>query len=227
MRTLNKGPIKYYQPPQGQVEDEPAGMDEQALIQDALNGNLDAFNGLVLHYQDMAYNVAYRVMGEHGAASDACQEAFISAYQKLHQYRGGSFKSWLLRIVTNACYDELRRRQRRPVTPLMPEMDDGETLEDPYWIEDDQATPEEQAEQVALEKAIQHCISELEEKFRTILVLVDVEGMDYEAASEVAEAPLGTVKSRLARARSRVQDCLQGFWELLPEIFRLKNEEER
>lgn len=202
-------------------------MDEQALIQDALNGNLDAFNGLVLHYQDMAYNVAYRVMGEHGAASDACQEAFISAYQKLHQYRGGSFKSWLLRIVTNACYDELRRRQRRPVTPLMPEMDDGETLEDPYWIEDDQATPEEQAEQVALEKAIQHCISELEEKFRTILVLVDVEGMDYEAASEVAETPLGTVKSRLARARSRVQDCLQGFWELLPEIFRLKNEEER
>ncbi len=150
-------------------------MDEQALIQDALNGNLDAFNGLVLHYQDMAYNVAYRVMGEHGAAGDACQEAFISAYQKLHQYRGGSFKSWLLRIVTNACYDELRRRQRRPVTPLMPELDDGETLEDPYWIEDDQASPEEQMEQAALEKAIQHCISELEEKFRTIIVLVDVE----------------------------------------------------
>lgn len=200
-------------------------MDEQALIQDALNGNLDAFNGLVLHYQDMAYNVAYRVMGEHGAAGDACQEAFISAYQKLHQYRGGSFKSWLLRIVTNACYDELRRRQRRPVTPLMPELDDGETLEDPYWIEDDQASPEEQMEQAALEKAIQHCISELEEKFRTIIVLVDVEGVDYEAASEIADTPLGTVKSRLARARSRVQDCLQGFWELLPEIFRLKNEE--
>ena len=201
-------------------------MDEQALIQDALDGNLDAFNGLVLHYQDIAYNVAYRVMGEHGAASDACQEAFISAYQKLHQYRGGSFKSWLLRIVTNACYDELRRRQRRPVTALTPETDDGEMLEDPYWIEDDQASPEEQSEQAALEKAIQHCISELEEKFRTILVLVDVEGMDYDAASDIVNTPLGTVKSRLARARSRVQDCLQGFWELLPEIFRLKNEEE-
>ena len=201
-------------------------MDEQALIQDALDGNLDAFNGLVLHYQDIAYNVAYRVMGEHGAASDACQEAFISAYQKLHQYRGGSFKSWLLRIVTNACYDELRRRQRRPVTALTPETDDGEMLEDPYWIEDDQASPEEQSEQAALEKAIQHCIGELEEKFRTILVLVDVEGMDYDAASDIVNTPLGTVKSRLARARSRVQDCLQGFWELLPEIFRLKNEEE-
>ena len=201
-------------------------MDEQALIQDALDGNLDAFNILVVNYQDMAYNVAYRVMGEYGAASDACQEAFISAYQKLHQYRGGSFKSWLLRIVTNACYDELRRRQRKPVTALTPETDDGDAVEDPYWIEDDQASPEEQTEQAALEKAIQHCIGELEEKFRTILVLVDIEGMDYDAASEIAQTPLGTVKSRLARARSRVQDCLQGFWELLPDIFRLNNEEE-
>jgi RNA polymerase sigma-70 factor (ECF subfamily) len=202
-------------------------MDEQALIQEALDGSLDAFNGLVLHYQDIVYNVAYRVMGEHGAASDACQEAFISAYQKLHQYRGGSFKSWLLRIVTNACYDELRRRQRRPVTPLIPEADDGDLVEDPFWIEDDQASPEEQTEQAELEKAIQHCISALEEKFRTVIVLVDIEGMDYESAAEIAKTPLGTIKSRLARARSRVQDCLQDFWELLPDIFRLNDEEEK
>jgi RNA polymerase sigma-70 factor (ECF subfamily) len=201
-------------------------MDEQALIQEALDGSLDAFNGLVLHYQDIVYNVAYRVMGEHGAASDACQEAFISAYQKLHQYRGGSFKSWLLRIVTNACYDELRRRQRRPVTPLIPETDEGDMVEDPFWIEDNQASPEEQTEQAELEKAIQHCISALEEKFRTVIVLVDIEGMDYESAAEIAKTPLGTIKSRLARARARVQDCLQDFWELLPDIFRLNNEEE-
>ena len=130
-------------------------------------------------------------MGEHGAAGDACQEAFISAYQKLEQYRGGSFKAWLLRIATNACYDELRRRQRQPVTPLTPELDDGEVLEDPYWIEDEQASPEEQTEQAELEKAIQHCISKLEEKFQIILVLVDIEGMDYETASEIAHTPPG------------------------------------
>lgn len=202
-------------------------MDEQALIQDALNGELDAFNGLVLHYQDIVYNVAYRIMGEHGAAGDACQEAFISAYRKLEQYRGGSFKAWLLRIATNACYDELRRRQRQPISPLMPEMDDGERLEDPYWIEDESASPEEQREQAELEQAIQHCINELEEKFRTTLILVDVEGLDYETASEAADAPLGTIKSRLARARARVQECLQGFWELLPDLFRLDGEDER
>jgi RNA polymerase sigma-70 factor (ECF subfamily) len=201
-------------------------MDVHVLIQDALDGNLDAFNGLVLHYQDIAYNVAYRIMGEHGAANDASQEAFISAYQKLRQYRGGSFKAWLLRIVTNACYDELRRRKRRPITPLKPELDDGEILDDPYWIKDDSASPEELSEQAELEQAIQHCINELEDKFRAILVLVDVEGLDYETASQAAGAPLGTVKSRLARARERVQECLQGFWELLPDLFRLKGEEE-
>jgi RNA polymerase sigma-70 factor (ECF subfamily) len=200
-------------------------MDEGALIQDALNGDLNAFNTLVLHYQDMAYNIAYRIMGEPGAADDATQEGFISAYQKLHQYRGGSFKAWLLRIVTNNCYDELRRRQRQPVTPLKPDLPDGETLEDPYWIEDDSLSPEEQTEQAELQSAIQNCINELDKKFKVILVLVDVEGLDYQTAAEAAGTPVGTVKSRLARARERVQDCLQGFWELLPDNFRLRGEE--
>ena len=200
-------------------------MDEEALIQDALNGDLNAFNSLVLHYQDLAYNIAYRIMGEPGAADDATQEGFISAYQKLHQYRGGSFKAWLLRIVTNNCYDELRRRQRQPVTPLKPDLPDGETLEDPYWIEDESATPEEQTEQAELQAAIQNCINALDQKFKVVLVLVDVEGLDYQTAAEAAGTPVGTVKSRLARARKRVQDCLQGFWELLPDIFRLRDEE--
>ena len=200
-------------------------MDEQLLIQDTLDGNLNAFNQLVLHYQDMAYNVAYRIMGEHGAADDAAQEAFISAYEKLEQYRGGSFKAWLLRIVTNSCYDELRRRQRQPVTPLKPELDDGDTLENPYWIEDDSPSPEDDIQESELQKAIQHCINALDKKFRTVLILVDVEGLDYETASEAVGRPLGTVKSRLARARERVQECLQGFWELLPDLFRLNDED--
>jgi RNA polymerase sigma-70 factor (ECF subfamily) len=200
-------------------------MDEQALIHDARKGDLDAFNGLVLHYQDMAFNIAYRIIGEHGAAGDATQEAFISAYQKLEQYRGGSFKAWLLRIVSNSCYDELRRRKRQPVTPLKPELDDGDILEEPAWLEDESASPEELTEQAELQEAIQHCINKLDKKFKTVLVLVDVEGLDYETASEAAGAPLGTIKSRLARAREQIQNCLQGFWELLPDLFRLKDEE--
>ncbi|MFN2180442.1 MAG: RNA polymerase sigma factor, partial [Candidatus Promineifilaceae bacterium] len=84
-------------------------MDEEALIKKAQKGDVTAFNRLVLHYQEAVYNVAYRIMGEPQSAEDATQEAFISAYNALNSFRGGSFKSWLMRIATNACYDELRR----------------------------------------------------------------------------------------------------------------------
>ncbi len=200
-------------------------MDEQALIQAALQGDMDAFNRLVLAFQDMVYNTAYRVMGEPDAAEDATQEAFISVYKKLHTYRGGSFKAWVLRIVTNACYDELRRRQRCPVTPLEPELDDGELMESAKWMVDDAPSPEDVLVKVGLDEAIQHCINELEEKFRIVLVLVDVAGEDYETASFAIQRPLGTVKSRLARARKKLQNCLQGFWELLPSRYRLSDED--
>ena len=199
-------------------------MDEPALIQAALKGDLNAFNHLVLTYQDMVYNQAYRVMGESDAAEDATQEAFISAYRKLKSYRGGSFKAWLLRIVTNACYDELRRRKRRPTTPLMPTDDYDEEIESPTWIADPGELPEDTTARAELAEAIQHCLDELSLDFRTVVVLVDVQGMDYAEAADVVGTPLGTVKSRLARARKGMRECLQGFWELLPAAFRLSDE---
>ena len=199
-------------------------MDETGLIQDARKGDLDAFNRLVLAYQDMVYNQAYRVMGESAAAEDATQEAFISAYRKLKTYRGGSFKAWLLRIVTNACYDELRRRQRRPTTPLIPTDDYEEEIDSPRWMADPGESPEDSATRAELAEAIQHCLNELSIDFRTVVVLIDVQGMDYAEAAEVAGTPLGTIKSRLARARRGMRECLQGFWELLPAAFRLEEE---
>ena len=104
-------------------------MDEASLIQAARQGDLDAFNRLVLAYQDRLYTQAYRLLGEAEAAEDATQEAFISAYRNIHTYRGGSFRGWLLRIVTNACYDELRRRKRRPTQPLEPLDEEDEEIE--------------------------------------------------------------------------------------------------
>lgn len=199
-------------------------MDEAGFIQDAKNEDLNAFNRLVLAYQDMAYNVAYRIMGEASAAEDATQEAFISAFRKLNTYRGGSFKAWLMRIVTNACYDELRRRKRRPTTPLEPTGEEGQPLESPAWLSDPGESPEEAAARAEIAQAIQQCLDELEADFRTVVVLVDVQGLEYaEAASSIGK-PLGTVKSRLARARVRLQDCLRGFGELLPAVYRLESE---
>jgi len=201
-------------------------MDEVALIQAACGGDLDAFNRLVLAYQDLVYSQAYRMMGEEEAAEDAAQDAFIAAFRKLSSYRGGSFKAWLLRIVTNLCYDELRRRKRRPTVPLEPVDSDEEEIESPHWMADPGASPEESAEQAELAGALRHCLGDLPAEFRSILVLVDMQGMDYAETAQTVGKPLGTVKSRLARARLRMRDCLQGFLELLPADYRLMGESE-
>ena len=200
-------------------------MDENELIKRAVGGDLDAFNQLVLRHQEVAYNVACRILADEHAAADATQEAVISMYRKLESYRGGSFRSWFLRIVTNACYDELRRQRRRPTVPIEPETDEGELVESPEWLEDKSAGPEELLGAVEVEKAIQHCLSGLEEKFRVVLTLVDVSGEDYESVSRIIGTPIGTVKSRLARARLKMQQCLRGFRELLPAQFRQDTEE--
>ena len=93
-------------------------LDEQALIQSAQAGDLAAFNQLVLIYQDQAYNVAYRLLNESDAAADAVQESFFKIYRRIHQYRGGSFRAWVLRIVTNSCYDSLRVSKRHYASRL-------------------------------------------------------------------------------------------------------------
>jgi len=198
-------------------------MDEALLIRDAQRGDLDAFNRLVLEYQDMLFNTALRILGDEDQAADATQEAFLSAFRSIKSYRGGSFKAWLLRTVTNACYDELRRKKRHPTVPLEPETDDGDELEAPRWLADSSLSPEEEVELDDLEHAIQHCLDDLPSDFRTVVVLVDVQGMEYTEVSEAVRVPLGTIKSRLARARLRLRECLQGFWELLPAAFRLED----
>jgi len=200
-------------------------MDESQQIQAALAGDLDAFNRLVLTYQDIAFNVAFRLMGDEDEAADATQNAFISAFKNLRSFRGGSFKAWVLRMVTNSCYDELRRKQRHPTTPLEPKTDDeNEELDTPRWIASDDPQPEDRLEVKELEHAIQHCLEKLSAEFRTVVVLVDLQGLDYEEVASTSRVPLGTIKSRLARARFKLRNCLRGFEELLPAEFRLEDE---
>ncbi len=200
-------------------------MDESKLVQAAMAGELDAFNRLILAYQDLAFNVAFRMLGDEDEASDATQTAFISAYKNLRSFRGGSFKAWVLRMVTNSCYDELRRKQRHPTTPLEPtNEEDGEELDTPAWIASGDPLPEDALEVKELEHAIQHCLEHLTTEFRTVVVLVDLQGLDYEEVAQSVKAPLGTIKSRLARARFKLRDCLRGFQELLPSEFRLEDE---
>ncbi len=199
-------------------------MDESALIASAQRGDLDAFNRLVISHQDALFNAALRILGDHELAADATQEAFLAAFRGLNGFRGGSFTAWLMRTVTNACYDELRRRKRRPTAPLEPEGREGEDVETPRWLADPALSPEQQAEAVELEHAIQHCLENLPLEFRAVVVMADLQGLDYIEVAAAIRAPVGTIKSRLARARLRLRECLQDFAELLPAAFRLQHE---
>lgn len=199
-------------------------MEEIVLIQNSQEGDLEAFNRLVLAYQDALFNTALRILGDEDMAADATQEAFVSAFRAIKSFRGGSFKAWLLRTVTNACYDELRRLKRRPTTPLEPDREDGDEIDSPRWLADPSLSPEQELEADELEHAIQHCLQALPVEFRSVVVLADIQGLDYKEVSSATRVPLGTIKSRLARARLRLRECLQDFWELLPSAFRLEEE---
>ncbi len=201
-------------------------MGESALLAAARRGDLEAFNRLVLAYQTPVYNAAYRILGDPAAAADVTQETFIAAYKNLRRYRGGSFRAWLMRIATNRCYDVFRRQARRPTTSLdsLGLADEEEQGEAPEWLAAEGDTPEEAVERGDLIRAIERCLERLPPEFRMVAVLVDVQGYDYREAAQALDAPLGTVKSRLARARAALRECLQGVRELLPERYRLEDE---
>jgi RNA polymerase sigma factor (sigma-70 family) len=192
---------------------------EPALIAAAQRGSLESFNVLVEAYQDRAYTLAYRIMGDSAQAADLAQDAFITAWRKLPTYRGGSFRAWLMRITANICYDALRKHKRQPTTSLealAPDSDDEYPLPD-----EGQPSPEQAAERREIAQAIQGCISSLSPDQRMVLVLSDIEELDYQAIADQVGAALGTVKSRISRARAAMRDCLAAFRELLPANYRL------
>lgn len=196
-------------------------MDEKALIAAAKRGDTRSFNQLVSQYQDMVYNVAFRILGDAEAAADASQDAFLSAYTAVAKFKGGSFKAWLLRIATNSCYDQLRVHKRRPTSSL--EAIYTDTDPSSYFV-NGRETPEEHTLRQELSQVIQQGIQTLPPDQRTTLVLSDVQGMSYAEIAEVTGASIGTVKSRLSRGRARLRDCLLEQGELLPGRYRLKDE---
>ncbi len=194
--------------------------DESELIRAAKQGDVAAFNELVLRYQQQAYNVAYRLLGDADWAADATQDAFLKAYQRLYQLRGSTFRPWLLRIVTNTCYDLLRHRARRPAQSLEATDDDQDPDHLPRW-QSDVETPEEAAMRHEIGHAVQEGLLHLPPEYRAVVVLSDVEGLSYEEISRSLGIPVGTVKSRLSRGRARLRDYLRAHHpELLPSSYR-------
>lgn len=196
-------------------------MSESDFISAAQKGDAAAFNQLVRAYQASVYRTAYRVLGERASAEDATQDAFISAFKHIRAYRGGSFKAWLLRIVTNACYDQLRVKQRRPTTSLDATDEDSD---EPNWVADAGESPHEFAERRELGAVIQRGIATLAADHRVTLVLADVEELSYDEIAQAMGTNVGTVKSRLSRARAELRDFLLAHAELTPSRYRLKSD---
>jgi RNA polymerase sigma-70 factor, ECF subfamily len=192
---------------------------EKTLIRAARRGDLDAFNELILRYQSLLFGIALRLLNDEDVAADAVQEALISAFRRFHTFRGDALRSWLARVVVNACYDEMRKKRRQHSVPLEQYNAEGDEIETSYWLVDAQADPEVQFEASELETAIQKSLNKLPPIYRLVLVLVDIEGLSYEEAALAAHVPVGTVKSRLARARLQMQKSLQAAGELLPSSY--------
>ncbi len=195
---------------QDQAEDEP-------LVARSRRGDLAAFNALVEAYQGRVYNLCLRMLASPEAAEDAAQDAFLSAYRNLQHFRGASFRAWLLRIATNACTDELRRRRRRPQVSL----DAGPAaIDGPLEPPDTSDSPEEWALRRETNRHIQDGLMKLPLDQRVAVVLCDVQGLSYEEISEALGISLGTVKSRISRGRARLRHILLEREELLPRRFR-------
>jgi RNA polymerase sigma-70 factor (ECF subfamily) len=190
-------------------------------VEAARRGDVAAFNTLVEHYQRLAYNVAFRTLGQPEEAADATQEAFFSAFRAIRGFRGDSFKHWLLRIVVNACYDQLRRRQRRPATSLDALAEDDETEVAPP---DPAPGPEVAALGRETAETIQRALAALGPDQQLAVVLCDVQGLSYEEAADILEVAVGTVKSRLSRARAQLRDELTARGELPAASRRLPQE---
>lgn len=187
-------------------------LQEQLCVARAEQGNVEAFNQLVLAYQRQVYNLAYRTLGNPDEAADATQDAFLAAFRAIGSFRGSAFRPWLLKIAVNACYDRLRRVRRRPADSLESLVDAaGESSLAP-----DQAPgPESEALRAETAAQLQAGLLSLPEEQRLVVVLSDVQGYSYEEIAEATGSSLGTVKSRLSRARARLREFLAARGELV------------
>jgi len=184
-------------------------MEETVLIQATSQGNLTAFNELVLKYQDQVFNLAHRILDNQDMAEDIAQDTFIHAFQKIHQFRGGSFRAWLLKIATNLCYDEMRIWKRHPYQPLEPTDKENNINESPQWLRDPNPLPERMVETDDLHEILENAISKLPNIYRTTLSLIDIDEFDYKEAASIMGISIGTVKSRLARGRMQLGSYLK------------------
>ena len=207
--AVRRGPLNVEDLRSTTVTDDPVQRRDLILVERARGGDLDAFNDLVVCYQDQLFGLIVRMVPDRDQASDCVQEAFFSAYRNLAGFRGGSVRSWLNRIAVNAAMDIQRARKRRPVQPY-PELED-ESWQPPAGEDADPVTTALTTER---HRAINDALATITNDQRAAIVLFDVEGFDYAEIAEMTGVSLGTVKSRIHRGRLAMRDQLVDRMEL-------------
>jgi RNA polymerase sigma-70 factor (ECF subfamily) len=205
--------------------------DEDQLIVRSQHGDVEAFNQLVVSYQQTAYGAVYRLVGNVDVAADITQDAFIAAFRNIQSFRAGSsFRSWLLRIASNLACDHFRRTQRHPQESLDELSDDDElhsASELSALVETSrELDPEAVVLKQELQELIQRGLQLLPLQQRVAVVLCDIEGLSYDEIAAATETTLGTVRSRIARGRARLRNYLDTYQELLPRQYRLHSNTE-
>ncbi len=196
--------------------------DDAELVTGAKRGDVGAFNDIVQRHETAVYGLCLRFLANTEAAADAAQETFVAAFRHLSGFGGGNRRPWLLRIAANRCRDELRRLRSRPATSLDELLDEAEGL---MIAAEEEETPEEAALRHERSRALAQALRKLSQDQRLAVLLCDVEGLDYQQAAQAMGCSLGTVKSRLSRARAHLRDWLRER-ELLPVVRRLEKGEE-
>jgi RNA polymerase sigma-70 factor (ECF subfamily) len=184
----------------------PVNADDQRLIADCLQGRTAAFGELVQRYQDRLFNTVYRLLDNAEDAQDVVQDAFIHAYQSLNSFKGDSlFFTWLYRIAVNTAISW--KRKRRMVLRLQLEREDGASMEPQDVSAGHQ--PGYALEQAEEERLVQEALNRVSPEHRTVLILKDMEGQKYEEMAEILDVPIGTIRSRLHRARLELREVLE------------------
>lgn len=181
------------------------------LVRQTLCGNTSAYNGLVMRYQRQVYNLAYRMLGNAEDAGDLVQETFLRAYGALASFRqDASFLTWLYKIASNLCIDQLRSRKARSALSLDVELEEGR---EPA-ADSRNCSPEELAIRDSVQEVVQRAISNLPEKYRVVVVMRHLQDMSVEEIANVLDMPTGTVKTHLFRAREMLRGRLRSVLEM-------------
>ncbi len=200
--------------------------DEAQLVIRSQQGDVSAFNQLVLQYQQTVYNVVLRMLGDRDTAADVTQDTFIAALRGVQSFRAGSsFRAWLLRIASNQACDQWRRAHRHAHESLDNLTDEDEphaaSILSTLIATGDEVNPEENLLTHELQDLITQGLQTLSLEQREAVILCDIQGLSYEEIAMTTHSTLGTVRSRIARGRVRLRDYLYQHRELLPRTYRL------